>query len=227
MTTALLTGASRGIGRATALALARRGVALSLLGRPSEGLARAVAELREAGTSVATFPCDLASAEAVQSAMKAALEASGTPDCVLNIAGVAERRQVRDLDPQSFDRQLAVNLRAPFLITRAVLPGMLARRTGRIVHVASISSTLGTAGQSAYNASKWALVGFMKSLAEELRDTGLMTVALLPGSVATDMLCDSGFPARMGPQDVARSLVYYALEAPLAHNGGVIEMFGV
>ena len=104
---------------------------------------------------------------------------------------------------------------------------MRARRTGRIVFVASISSTLGTANLSAYCASKWGVVGLMKSLAEELSDSGLMTCAVLPGSVDTQMVVGSGFPARMSADDVARSLLHYALDAPLAHNGASIEMFGV
>ncbi len=104
---------------------------------------------------------------------------------------------------------------------------MLKRGSGRVLHVASISATLGSRDQAAYNASKWGLVGFAKSLAEELRDTGLMTVAVLPGSVDTDMLQGSSYPPRMTPGEVAQTLVHYALDAPLAHNGSVIEMFGV
>ena len=122
---------------------------------------------------------------------------------------------------------MAINLRAPFLITRELLPSLRAKRQGRIIHVASISATLGTANASAYCASKWGLVGFMKSLAEELRDSGLMTLAILPGSVDTDMLRGSGFEPRMTPEDVAKTIAHYALDAPLAHNGSVIEMFGV
>jgi 3-oxoacyl-[acyl-carrier protein] reductase len=122
---------------------------------------------------------------------------------------------------------LRVNLTAPFVLTRALLPAMRARRSGRIVFVASISSTLGTAKLSAYCASKWGIVGFMKSLAEELSDSGLMTCAVLPGSVDTRMLTGSVFPPRMSADDVARTLLHYAFDAPLAHNGASIEMFGV
>jgi 3-oxoacyl-[acyl-carrier protein] reductase len=104
---------------------------------------------------------------------------------------------------------------------------MRAARRGRIVHVGSISSTLGSARAAAYSASKWGLVGLMKSLAEELADSGLSTVAVLPGSVDTEMLAGSGFSPRMRAEDVARTLVYHALDASHAHNGGVVEMFGV
>jgi 3-oxoacyl-[acyl-carrier protein] reductase len=118
-------------------------------------------------------------------------------------------------------------LGAPYALTRALVPAMRARGHGRVLFVGSISGTLGTARQSAYCASKWGLTGFMKSLAEELHDTGLMTCAVLPGSVDTNMLDGSGFDPRMSADDVARTLVHYALDAPLAHNGAVIEMFGV
>jgi 3-oxoacyl-[acyl-carrier protein] reductase len=138
-----------------------------------------------------------------------------------------QRDPIETLSLDSWDRQLAVNLRAPYLITREVLPGMREKQKGRIIHVASISSTLGAAHAAAYCASKWGLVGFMKSLAEELRDSGVMTVAILPGSVDTQMLQGSGFAPRMSPDEVACTLVHYAIDAPLAHNGSVIEMFGV
>src|SRR5690606_15875581 len=121
----------------------------------------------------------------------------------------------------------AVNLRAPFILTRSFLRAMRERGRGHMVFVGSISSTLGTARAAAYCASKWGLVGFVKSLAEELKDTGLMAVAVLPGSVDTRMLEGSGFEPRISPVQVASTLVHYALDAPTAHNGGVIEMFGV
>jgi 3-oxoacyl-[acyl-carrier protein] reductase len=227
MTLALVTGASRGIGRATALALARRGCSLALVGRRSPNLASVTQALESEGARVAVFHCDLAESQQIQAAMARLEEELGTPDVLVNNAGIAERGAVIEMTPERFDAHLAVNLRAPFLLARAVLPGMLRRGSGRIINVASISSTLGSPRQSAYNASKWGLVGFVKSLAEELRDTGLMTVAVLPGSVDTDMLRGSGFPPRMAAAEVALTLVHYGLDAPLAHNGGIIEMFGV
>jgi 3-oxoacyl-[acyl-carrier protein] reductase len=104
---------------------------------------------------------------------------------------------------------------------------MRERNSGHIVFVGSISSTLGTANLSAYCATKWGIVGFMKSLAEELSDSGLMTCAVLPGSTDTRMLAGSGFPPRMTAEVVATTLLHYALDASLAHNGASIEMFGV
>jgi 3-oxoacyl-[acyl-carrier protein] reductase len=103
---------------------------------------------------------------------------------------------------------------------------MKERARGRIVHVGSISSILGTPNLSAYCASKWGVVGFMKSLAEELRGTGLQTMAVLPGSVDTQMLEGSGFVAQMTAEDVAGTITYAALDAPDAMNGSAIEVFG-
>lgn len=222
---ALVTGASRGVGRATALAFANRHVPLVLVGRPGTNLNQTAADCRELGVACHVIDCDLGAPEQVEKAGRQAVEL-GPIDALVNNAGLAERALLQDISLASYTHQMNTNLLGPIWLTRAVLPGMLSRGKGRIINVASISATLGTAGQIVYNASKWGLVGFTKSLAAELTDSGLMTVAVLPGSIDTDMLKGSPFPARMTPQDVAHTLVHYALDAPLAHNGASIEMFG-
>jgi 3-oxoacyl-[acyl-carrier protein] reductase len=209
------------------LALAARGCRLALVGRPSNALEGVERELVDENAEVQAFHCDLRDARLVERVARQLLETAGVPDTVIHNAAAIHRALLELSSIEQFDEQLHVNLRAPFALTRALLPAMRARGSGRFVFVASISATLGTAGAAAYCASKWGLVGFMKSLAEELRDSGLMTVAVLPGSVDTEMLQGSGFAPRMSPEDVAKTLVHYALDAPLAHNGGVIEMFGV
>lgn len=226
MTLAAITGASRGIGRAVAFALGARGARLALIGRASSALDRTVHELREREVSVSVVQADLAQADATLCAAERLLAEHGVPDVLVNNAGLVLRRSIVDTTPAEFDEQLAVNLRAPFLLTRAVLPGMLARGSGRIVSLGSVSGTVGSRHAAVYAASKWALTGFTKSLAEEVTDTGLSAVVLLPGSVSTDMLVGSPYPARMTPDDVARTVVFHALDAPLAHNGAAIEMFG-
>lgn len=223
----LVTGASRGIGRATALLLAERGAELLLVGRDSEDLRQARERCRAAGAPETRFyPADLREPGQIEDAARSILTAGPAPDAVIHNAGVARRAAIEEMSLQDWREQIGVNLDAPFLLTQQLLPAMRARGRGRIVFVGSISSTLGTARQSAYSASKWAIVGLMKSLAEELSDSGLMTAALLPGSVSTAMLEGSGFPPRMTPEDVAKTLVFLALDAPTAHNGAVIEMFG-
>jgi NAD(P)-dependent dehydrogenase (short-subunit alcohol dehydrogenase family) len=223
---AVITGASRGIGRATALELGRRGCKLALLGRESKAQEETLQALADLGTAVEFLPCDLSLPAQVKDAAGAVLQ-GGAPDTVIHNAGVLARASVEELSLQTWSTLIAVNLTAPFLLTQALLPAMKARRTGRLVFVSSLSATLGTRLGSGYNATKWGLNGFVKSLAEELSDTGLSATLLLPGAVKTDMLELTPFAARMTAEEVAKTLAFLALDAPLAHNGGVFEMFGV
>lgn len=227
MKTALLSGSSGGVGRAAALLLSERGYHLALVGRASPEQRETLAHLSACGGRFNHFECDLELSDAIEQACQAAQAQLGSPDVIIHCAGAVHRAPAWELSSADWDRQFAVNVKAGFLICRTLLHGMLERRSGRLIFVGSISSTLGTRHQTAYNASKWAVVGFMKSLAEDLKDTGLMTVAVLPGSVSTPMLEGSGFSPRMSAQDVAKTLVYFAVDAPLAHNGSVVEMFGV
>lgn len=227
MTLAVVTGASRGIGRATALALSARGVSLALVGRASREHDETAALARAAGApSVGVYPCDLAISADVERVGRELSALVPAPLVLVNNAGVAPRLDVPSTPRAAWEETLAVNLTAPFVLCRELLPGMRVAKHGRIVNVGSISATQGTARLSAYCASKWGLVGFTKSLAAELTDSGVTAVCVLPGSTATRMLEGSGFPPRMTPDEVAKTLVHYALDAPAAHNGAVIEMFG-
>lgn len=222
---AVITGASRGLGRATALAFAARSVPTVLLARSTEGLSTTAERCRQLGALAHVVPCDLEQPDQIDAAAKAIHEL-GTVRVLVNNAGVMVRAALAEIDLESYRKQMQVNLLAPIWLSRALVPAMRRAGSGRIVNVGSISSTLGSAGQIVYNASKWGLVGFTKSLAEELSDSGVMTVAVLPGSVDTDMLLGSRFSPRMTAEDVASTLVHYSLDAPLAHNGAIIEMFG-
>ncbi len=224
---AVVTGASRGIGRATAAAFAKRGVRVALVGRSAQMLGEAAETARRAGTDARTFVCDVAIEDDVTRMASDVLRLMGTPRIVVNNAGIVRRgRTVDATSTADWDEVIATNLRGPFLVSRAFLPSMLDAKRGRLVHVASISSTLGSPGAASYAASKWGLVGLAKSLAEELRGKGVQSIAVLPGSVDTDMLVGSGFEPQMTADDVAGLIVYTALDAPDALNGSAVEMFG-
>jgi 3-oxoacyl-[acyl-carrier protein] reductase len=224
---AVVTGASRGIGRAIALALARRGLDIALFGRLSAALDETREACRTLGVNAAPFSCDLSSRDEIRGACHALVEELGAPRVVVNNAAVIQRgARIHEARIEDWDRVMSVNVRGPFLVMRALLPAMLASRRGRFIQIASISATLGSPGAASYAASKWAVVGLTKSLAEELRGTGLQSIAILPGSVDTDMLAGSGFTPKMTATDVANTVVYAALDAPAAMTGAAIEVFG-
>jgi NAD(P)-dependent dehydrogenase (short-subunit alcohol dehydrogenase family) len=225
--TALVTGAGRGLGRAAALALSRRGLSLALLGRASPGHAETARLVREQGVQALELFADFSDAVTLTRAAERLVAELGAPEVVIHNAGMVIRKRVEQTSVEDWDRQLDTNLRAPFVLTRALLPALRAAGRGRMVFVGSISGTLGSPNAAAYAASKWGLTGFVKSLAAELTDSGLMACTILPGSIDTDMLSGSPFPARMTVEEVARTIEFLALDAPLSHNGAVVEMFGV
>lgn len=222
----VVTGAGRGIGRATAEAFARRGYDLVLVGRNAGELEAASASCAKEGVSVLEIDLDITTHGAAETIATRTLEHFGPPAVVVNNAGIVHRSLVEETDDASWNAVLDVNLHAPFRVCRAFLRANKKAGFGRFVQVASISSTLGTPRLASYCAAKWGIVGFTKSLAEELRGTGLAALAVLPGSVATRMLEGSGFPPMMEPSDVANTIVYAGLDAPLAMNGSAIEVFG-
>lgn len=224
---AVITGTSRGVGRATALRLAKGGFRPVLVSRPSEAQTETERQLAAFGHSFVSISCDLAEPAQVATAGSSILDQVGAPDLIIHNAGIIERAPVSSLSDAAWDAQLEVNLSAPFRLTRALLPAMLAADRGRILFVSSISAKLGAAQQAAYHASKAGLIGLMRCLAEELRDTSLVTLALLPGAIDTDMLRGSPFPARMTAEEVAETLAFYASAPGRGHHGSVIDMLGV
>jgi 3-oxoacyl-[acyl-carrier protein] reductase len=199
---------------------------VALLSRTLGELVETVDLVTAAGGEAAGIVCDVSRSDDVVRARVESGKALGVATVVVNNAGVATRKKLLETSDEDWDAVMGVNLRGTFLVTRAFLPGMLAKKRGRVVNLASISATVGTAAQTAYNASKWGVVGFTKSLAEELRGTGVQAMSVLPGAVDTTMLAGSGFAAQMTPADVARTVIYAALDAPDAMNGSSIEVFG-
>ncbi|HZR11140.1 MAG TPA: SDR family oxidoreductase [Myxococcales bacterium] len=206
---ALVTGASRGIGLAIAQALIADGIHVSVCASQS------APEVPRAGLA---RRCDVAD----EAQVEALFAEAGRCDCVVLNAGVLERGPIEAFTAAQWDHVLGINLRGAFLCAREAF------RTGatRIVAVGSISSTLGTAHAAAYNASKWGLIGLIKSLAEEGRERGIFCAAVLPGSVQTRMAEQTPFPPRMRPEDVARVVKFLCTDAPFAMTGSAVEVFG-
>ena len=213
--TAVVTGASRGIGRAVAAALAGAGARVA-------GCARNP----DAGSDV--FRCDVGRADDVARFADDVLGRLGPPDVLVNNAGIAARVRLDEMGVETWDAVVDSNLKGTFLVTRAFLPAMRARRRGRIVNIASISGRQGTALLSAYCAAKHGVVGLTRALAEELRADGIAVNAVCPGSVDTPML-QVGMPGAkpdMSPEDVAGVVLYLAAEAPAALTGSCVDVFG-
>jgi short-subunit dehydrogenase len=183
----LVTGASRGLGAALARALAGRGHPLLLVARSEADLAQRVAECREAGAQVASCAADLAVADDCERVARAAEQQLGGIDVLINNAGIGPYRPFTDHSAADIVRIVALNLTAPMLLARALLPGMLTRGHGHVVNIASDLARRPLANMAPYVASKFGVLGFAGSLHRELRARGLKVTTVLPGII------DSGF----------------------------------
>jgi 3-oxoacyl-[acyl-carrier protein] reductase len=210
---AVVTGISRGIGRAIA-------------GLFSAAGARVVGCARRASDGI--LACDVGRADQVARFAEQVSREFGTPDLLVNNAGVVARARLDETSLESWDAVLDSNLKGTFLVTRAFLPAMRARRSGRIVNLASISGRQGTAGLTAYCAAKHGVVGLTRALAEEVRAEGIPVNAVCPGSVDTEML-RAGMPGaapKMSAEDIANVVLYLAAYAPPALTGSCVDVFG-
>src|ERR671927_485608 len=183
---ALVTGASSGLGRATAIALARAGADVALVARSAEELDGAKEEVSKAGRRAMSLPTDLAKEEETSATVERAIEELGRIDVPVNAAGTDVPGTVEELDVEGWDRTLAVNLRAPFLLSKAVFPHMREAGGGIIVNISSVAGKKGWANASAYCASKFGLTGFTQALADEGKEHGIRAIVLYPGAMDTN-----------------------------------------
>ena len=185
---ALVTGGGRGIGREISLALAREGCAVAVAARTMREVEEAAAAVRLAGPAVLAVPLDVTDPAAVGRAVARVADALGPVDVLVNNAGIAGSAPLLKTEPEMWERHMKVNVTGPYLMTRAVLAGMLERGWGRVINVASLAGLHGAPYVTAYTASKHALVGFTRALAMEVSDKGVTVNAICPGYVATDIV---------------------------------------
>ena len=225
---AIVTGASQGIGAATALALAKKGFGVALAARRPVGLVAIENRIREAGGFAFVAPTDVTERDQVSELVAETERRFGPVRLLVNAAGAVHRGPVISTSEADFDRMLGVNLKGTYLCTKAVLPGMVERRRGRIVNLAAMAGRIGAPRLAAYGASKWGVVGFTKACAEELRPAGVSVFAVCPGSVDTESYRTAipGAKPRSAPQAVAEVIVWLGTEAPTAMSGSVVDAPG-
>lgn len=185
--TALVTGASQGIGRACALALAKAGARVALGARNEEKLNQVAAEIASQGGSAAVFVLDLASEDSIKACAKAAIAHFGSIEILVNNAGITRDTLALRMKRADWDDVLHTNLTGTFLMTQAMLSPMLKARWGRIINITSVVGETGQAGQANYAASKAGLIGLTKSLARELASRNITANAVAPGYIETAM----------------------------------------
>ena len=234
---ALVTGASRGIGRAIALRLAADGANVAVNYAGSAEKAEAVcAEIRALGAEAKAYRCDVASAEAVKETVKAVTADLGKIDILVNNAGITRDNLVLSMKDEDYDAVLDTNLKGAFNMIRACYSGFIRKKSGRIINISSVSGIMGNAGQANYAASKAGLIGLTKSVARELASRGVTCNAVAPGFIQTDMTENIGedntlrtmIPlGRMGqPEDIAAAVAFLASDAAAYITGEVLRVDG-
>ncbi len=229
---AIVTGAGRGIGKATVLALAREGCALLLVARTQSEIEAAAGEVSRLGSKAVSFAADVAQEADTTRMVEQALARFGRVDILVNNAGVSiPFRDVVDLSLADWNRILQVNLTGAFLCTRAVLPAMIRQRSGKIINIGSLSSFVGFAGNSAYAASKAGLVMFTRCVAAEVKRFGIDVNAVCPSGTDTRLLEEIGLKQGrtnlIRPDEIASVILFLATAEASAVTGTAIEAYGL
>ena len=236
---ALVTGASRGIGRAVALKLASEGAKVALNYAGNEAAADAVKqEIEAAGGEAILVKADVANEAAVQDMVQKTADAFGRIDILVNNAGITRDGLLARMKEEDWDAVLSTNLKGVFLTTKAAAKLMMKQRAGRIVNMASVVGVTGNAGQANYSAAKAGVIGFTKTIAKELASRGITANAVAPGFIDTDMTSGlpdkakeaalSGIPlGRMGtPEDIAAAVLFLVSDQASYITGQVLNVDG-
>ncbi|MDD1504212.1 3-ketoacyl-ACP reductase [Lysinibacillus sp. NPDC095746] len=209
---ALITGAGRGIGRATAVAFAQEGIHVGLVGRTLENLQQVAEELKQYDVKVAIAVANVADLDSITKAVESIRGELGAIDILVNNAGISKFGNFMDLTPEEWTNIIDVNVKGVYYTTRAVLPEMLERNTGDIINISSTAGQKGAPITSAYSASKAAVIGLSESLMLEVRKKNIRVTTLTPSTVATDMAVElnltDGNPEKvMQAEDLADLMV--------------------
>ena len=235
--TALVTGASRGIGRAIALRLAEDGANVAVIYAGSADKAEAVVnEITELGVNAKAYRCNVADSAAVNETVKAVTNDLGKIDILVNNAGITRDGLMLRMKDEDFDAVLDTNLKGAFNMIRACYSGFIRKKSGRIINISSVSGIMGNAGQANYSASKAGVIGLTKSVARELASRGITCNAVAPGFIQTDMtenlgdnnpLLNSIPLGRMGkPEDIAAAVAFLASDSAAYITGEVLKVDG-
>lgn len=235
--TALVTGASRGIGRAIALRLAEDGANVAVIYAGSADKAEAVVnEITALGVNAKAYRCNVADSAAVNETVKAVTNDLGKIDILVNNAGITRDGLMLRMKDEDFDAVLDTNLKGAFNMIRACYSGFIRKKSGRIINISSVSGIMGNAGQANYSASKAGVIGLTKSVARELASRGITCNAVAPGFIQTDMTenLDDNNPllnsiplGRMGkPEDIAAAVAFLASDSAAYITGEVLKVDG-
>jgi len=229
---AIVTGASRGIGRAIALALAAEGANVVVNYASSSAAAQeVVAAITDAGGTAVALQADVSKLEQVDSLLSQTIEKFGRVDVLVNNAGITRDTLLLRMKPEDWQAVIDLNLTGVFLCTRAVSKVMLKQKSGRIINIASVAGQMGNPGQANYSAAKAGVIGFTKTVAKELASRGITVNAVAPGFIATDMTSDlkseeilKYIPlGRYGePEEVAGLVRFLAADAAAAYITGQV-----
>jgi len=213
---ALVTGASRGIGRGVALALARAGADVALAARTVPDLEQVAEKVRALGRRALVVPADVRDDRSVHVMVEQTLEEFGRLDILVNNAGLGHFGPIDELTLEQFDEMLGVNLRGPFLCIRAVVPAMKRQGSGAILNIASVAGLVANPNLAGYNATKFGLMGLSEACMLELRHSGIKVSTICPGSTATDFAGGRDPADRLSVDDVAQAVLAVLAAGPNA-----------